>query len=695
MKLNRIRQIASICALTGMAHPNAYAQDDLEELALAYGDKATISIATGSKQSLRRAPAIASVVTAEDIAAMGATDLDEVLETVPGVHVSHSANNYSPLFVIRGIYAQLNPQTLILQNGIPLTTLQQGNRGSFWGGYPIENIARIEVIRGPGSALYGADAYSGVINIITKSAADMDGGHVGVRAGSFGTHAEWAQWGGKVGDLDVAASVRMSGTDGFKSTIQSDNQSRSDIAAHTAFSHAPGSVNTGKDLSDVDLELGYGDWHLRTGYKLRDDIGTAAGIGYSLDPYGKSKSERTTIDLSWSNPQVSANWGAGATASYAEYIQNTTTPYQLAPPSTTFPTGQLAAPSTWERNVRLSAYATYAGFQGHSVRVGIGHDDLNMYRVEEWRNFTYGPTTRVAYGPFYGTAAFLSPHERTVSYLYAQDEWSLASDWTLTAGLRRDNFSDTGGTTNPRLALVWDADYNVVAKLLYGTAFRAPSFAEQYSINNPVNRGNPAVRPETIKTTEAAVSWQATKDLQLNVNVFQYLMSDIIRTVSGAVANTGQQDGKGVEMEAVWDISPTMRLTGNYSQQSSIDKSTNQDAGYAPHRHLYVRGDWQLATGPLLSIQADNVADRRRATGIVGVSDTRPALPNYTTVDITLRTSRGFGPWEFAASVRNLFNADVREPSLYTTSVGGITGFIRDDLPMAPRSVYLQATYRL
>ena len=159
----RLHMLAAIVALIG-GHNAAFAQgDDEEDLALVYGDKNTVSIATGSAQPLRRAPAVASVITAEDIAAMGAIDLDEVLESVPGIHVSHASNVYSPLYVVRGIYSLANPQTLVLQNGVPMTTMFIGNKGNQWGGFPVDQIARIEIIRGPGSALYGADAYAGEI----------------------------------------------------------------------------------------------------------------------------------------------------------------------------------------------------------------------------------------------------------------------------------------------------------------------------------------------------------------------------------------------------------------------------------------------------------------------------------------------------------------------------------------------------
>lgn len=694
------RKLALACALL-FRLPTALAQysEDEEDLALAYGDKTTVSIATGSPQVLRRAPAVATVITAEDIAAMGATDLDEVLETVPGIHVARSANNYAPLFVIRGIYSQLNSQTLLLQNGVPMTTLQQGNRGSFWGGYPVDHIARIEVIRGPGSALYGADAYAGVINIITKAAADTPGTQIGIRAGSFNTWDMSVQHGGKLGLIDVAGYLRLGSSDGFKEIVSADAQTRNDARFSTGFSHAPGGVNTGKDVLDANLDLGYDKWRLRAGYKLRDNLETGAGIASALDPVGRSKSERFTTDLSWTDAQIARNWGAGVTASYLQYVQTIPTPYQLLPPGArtttgSFTDGELAAPSTSERQLRLSAFAAYSGFAGHNLRFGIGHDDLNMYKVEEYRNFRYNAAgAPLPAGPltlYTGDSAFLSPHRRTVSYLYAQDEWSFAKDWALTAGLRRDFFSDAGGTTNPRLALVWDAALDLTAKLLYGTAFRAPSFAEEYSINNPVNRGNPNLLPETIRTLEAAFSWQARKDALVNLNFFRYAMNNIIRSVANpaprpgsTVSNAGQQEGQGLELEVVWDVSRTMRLTSHYAYQHSVDKASKHDAGYAPHNHLYVRGDWQLGGNLQFSPQLNWVADRKRAAG-----DLRPDIADYTAVDLTLRTTNRNNRWNFAASVRNLFNADVREPSLAPGTA------IPNDLPMAPRSLYLQAICR-
>jgi iron complex outermembrane receptor protein len=678
----------------------ALAQDTEEDdLALVYGDKSTVSIATGSQQSLRRAPAVATVITAEDIADSGATDLDEILETVPGIHVARSAITYEPIYVIRGIFSGQNPQVLLLQNGVPMTAMFLGGKGNVWGGYPLEHIARIEIIRGPGSALYGADAYSGVINIITKTATDAPGTQIGIRGGSFKSRDAWVQHGGKLGPVDVAAYLRAGTTDGFKEIVTADAQTARDQIFGTHASLAPGPVNTGHDAVDGNLDLGYDKWRLRAGYKLRDNVQTGAGVASALDPVGRARSERITADLSWTDSQFAKDWSTGATISYLQYKQRIPVNLQLFPPGSRlatglFPDGMIGHPDTSERQVRLSAFATFSGMAGHVWRFGVGHDDLNLYDTTTIKNYVFNAAgVPVPAGPvadYSEIQPFMLPQRRKVNYVYAQDEWQFARDWALTAGIRHDSYSDFGGTTNPRLAIVWDASVDVTAKLLYGRAFRAPSFNESYGINNPVQRGNPDLRPETIKTIEAAVSWQARKDMQFNVNVFRYGMSSIIRTVANSTPgtgatfnNTGDQNGNGLEFEWVWDADSSLRFSGNYSYQRSIDEATGQDAGYAPHHHVYARVDWRLSSIWFLGSQFNWVADRKRAPG-----DTRPPVPNYKTIDLTLRSNRGKDRWDISASIRNLFNADVREPSL-------APGVIPNDLPMAPRAFYLQVVYKM
>jgi iron complex outermembrane receptor protein len=585
----------------------------------------------------------------------------------------------------------------MLFNGIPVTTLLRGNRGAFPDDAPLENIARIEIIRGPGSALYGADAYAGVINIITKNAADVGGTQVGGAVGSFDTWSAWAQHGGRHGPLDVAAFVRVGATDGHDRIVEEDAQTLNDRVFGTNASLAPGPGNFSRRDIDATLQFGLDNWRLRAAYK-HQDLGAGHGVAQALDPVGRGQFERITADLSWLEPQLARDWSAGATLAYLHHQQTIDPGVVLFPPGVTFPTGtfpngMIGAPDTWERHWRLSAFATFTGWLDHRVRLGAGYEDLDMYRTREHKNFTFAPnglpvpTPGAAVIDFTDTAPFLMPHRRRVHYVYAQDEWQLARDWALTAGIRYDRYSDVGGTTNPRLALVWDAAYDVTIKLLYGTAFRAPSYTELYSINNPVAQGNPGLAPERIRTTEAVLAWHAQQNLDIKATLFHYGMEDILRVVPNAIPgtgatwqNTGDQTGRGLELEGVWDVSRTLRLTGNYGYQRSIDEATQQDAGYAPRHDLHGRADWRFVADWRASAQVNWVADRQRAAG-----DTRPPVRDYTTLDLAIGTERGRTALNVTGVIRNVFNTDVREPSL-------APGVITNDLPQPGRAYYLLLT---
>ena len=672
----RLRLLSGLLLATTASLAFARPAVEEEDLALAFGDKSFVSIATGTKQLVKNAPSTATVITAEEIANMGARNLSEALESVPGLHVSRNRlqNLYTPTYGMRGILTATSPQVLMMVNGIPRTSVYLGNPDEQMVELPVENIARIEVIRGPGSAIYGADAFAGTINIITKSYAEIDGTSIGVRAGSFNSWDTWLQHGSRVGEFDIATYLKIGGTDGQRREVSSDAVGRS------------GPVNLGHDDIDAQLDIGYDKFRWRAAYTLRDKLGTGVGIFGALDASGQIRSERISTDLSWTDQNFGRDLSLTLQAAYMDLANEVTTPLVIVPSgvSPAFPDGMIGTPNKWERQTRLSATSVYSGFADHRLRFGLGHDEMEIYRTSETKNFTQIPSLTPL--PMYtasGANLFLSPHKRQVDYLYAQDEWSFARDWTLTGGIRTDDYSDFGNTTNPRLALVWEARQDTTIKLMYGTAFRAPSFIEQYATGNPVALGNPALMPEKITTLEGVVIWQARHDLQTSLSLFQHEISDIISQTGATYLNGGKQKGSGGELELTWDALPNLRITGNYAYQKNIDQTTQQDAGYAPHHHAYSRADWSLRPGWQLGGQINYVADRARAAG-----DTRPAVPDYTSLDLTLRTLRLKKGWDFSASVYNLFNADIREPS---RSDSGITF----DYPMPGRTVWLQARYSL
>ncbi|MGH8615357.1 MAG: TonB-dependent receptor plug domain-containing protein, partial [Gammaproteobacteria bacterium] len=574
---------------------------------------------------------------------------------------------------------------------------------------------RIEVIRGPGSAVYGADAFAGVINIITKTALDIDGTEIGGRYGSFDTWDGWLLHGGIYKGFEVAAMLEYHDTDGQRETIEADAQTRFDSIFRTDASIAPGPVNVERENIDARLDIRRENWRLRAGLQRRQDLGTGVGLAQALDPNGRFESDRWNVDLTYHNPLLTGHWDVEAQVSYFDTSREIDRNALLFPPGTVlpigpdgnirgggvptlFPNGFIGNPEVFERHARFNVSAFYSGFDRHLLRMGTGFNYANIWKVQATQNFGINPSTGTLIspnGPLVDVSdtpfIFLPEDDRKNYYLFLQDSWRFANDWELTGGVRYDNFSDFGNTVNPRFALVWQTRQNLTSKLLYGEAFRAPSFAETRNINNPVTLGNPDLEPEKIRTVDLAFDYLPTEDLRLSSNVYRYWWSEIIRFVpnpgatSFTAQNTGEQSGYGLEIEADWRATPYFRLLGNYAFQISKDDASDEDAGNAPHHQVYARADWEFLSNWHFDPQVNWILDRDRLAG-----DNRPEIDDYSTVDLTLRRTGIHNHWDLAFSVRNLFDSDVREPSL----AGSPAASIPNDLPLSGRSFYGEVRFR-
>ena len=657
-----------------------------EDEALMMMDEEMVSIATGGLQPLSLAPAVATVITARDIEAMGARDLDEVLETVPGLHVSYSSTRLTPVYVIRGIRTDTNPHVLMLVNGVPLTQLFQGDRGPH-SMLPVADIARVEVIRGPGSAIYGADAFSGVINVITKGAGDIDGTKVVGEIASFGARRAALLHGQRFGETELAFYLGYRQTDGDDGrVIGEDAQTLFDRALGTSASLAPGPLATRGKRLDVRLDAKREHWRLRLWNWRLQDMGVGPGLAQALDPDGRADINNYLADATYDNPDFARDLGLKATLSYMGISGDSR--QRLFPAGTrlpigsdgnvnrvspagivAFPDGLIGNPAVDEQHWRLDSSLFYTALQSHRLRLGLG-GSVGWLEASETKNFGPGvidgsqPVVDGTLTDVTGTPhVFIGDHDRRAYYLSLQDEWQLAPDWNLTAGLRYDNYSDFGSTVNPRLALVWQSLYNLTSKLMYGRAFRPPSFQELFNQNNPVAIGNRNLKPESIETVELAFDYQPTFDIHTTVNLFRYEIRDLIEFVDGgsgtAVAgNVGRQKGRGLEWELAWDASRAIDIRANYAFQDARDATTDEAVPGAPRHQFFLRGDWRFAPQWSLDGRFNWLSSRPRPAG-----DTRPAVAGYRTVDLFLRRTDIFGKGELGFMVRNLLDQERREPS--------------------------------
>lgn len=672
-----------------------------------------ITLATGRSQPMSEAPAVAAVVTSEDIKDMGATTLSQVLESIPGIHIISSQTRLNDIVSIRGMYGNFNPHVLMLVNGIPITLSYFGDRSdSVRNIVPVESISRIEVVHGPGSAIFGADAVSGVINIITKNADDIDGVEGGVRYGSFNTKSAWALYGGNWDELNVAFTFEHNSTNGDDGRIIStDSQTLLDNVFGTDVSYAPGSLSTGDERSDLHLELNYDRWTLHAWNWWQHEGGEGDGLAHALDPEGYTHSGNNQLyDLTFRDPFLFRDWEISSTISYLRFSGGT---YQKLFPENSvvpigsdgningtnptglvlFPEGVIGNPGLEEQHYRFDFVSFYTGFDNHRWRLATGLHYVDG-ESKETKNFGPGvldgtallppPTINVSTTPVTDVTntpyVYVKSASRTNQYISLQDEWIFAKDWSLVTGVRYDHYSDFGNTINPRISLVWETKPNLTTKLLYGRAFRPPTFVEMFNSNNPVTLGNSDLDPETINTIELAFDYRPIFSIRSGLNLFAYEIDDLIQYVpnidndAAFAQNSGEQRGYGVELTGKWDISSNFTLQGNYAFQYAMDVDTNTRVSNTPTNQIYLMSKWEFKPTWFLNTQLYWIGDRKRSP-----DDPRPEVDDYAIVNFSLRKNNITKNMSAALLVNNVFNTSAFEPSPIRT--------LPEDYPLEGRSV--------
>lgn len=674
-----------------------------------------VSVATGKRQDAYLAPAVTSVITAQDLEAMGSRTLSEALQTVPGLFIARDIL-YQPMFILRGVTSTNNPEMLVLINGEPLKGLESGNRGLGWRDMPINGIERIEIIRGPGSALYGADAFAGTINLITKTAADIEGTEFGARVGRYQTREGWLLHGERHGGFDFAATVEWMDTDGPGGHLESDFQTILDGMTGTQASHAPGEIATGEQTLDARMDISRRNWRFRLGYQGQRDSGNGMGIASTLDEWGWNERDRFTVDLLYDNPILTPDWHLTARLNYAQthvhahygvYPPGAALPIEVPgqayPMLLAYPHGARIQVGTREELIHAMLSGFYAGWDRHLLRVGAGYRYEDLYQVDNQSNLGVDANGQMIdpTGPMVDltdTAAAVYPEAlRKSHYVFFQDTWHLSPKLDFTWGVRHDHYSDFGATTNPRAGLVWQATSRLTAKAMYGRAFRAPSFRELYINNNQLLAGNPDLEAEQIETAELAFNWRALDRLNLSLNLYRFTTHDTIQVAvhpdnpQATLLNAGKVDGHGLEWEARWKFNRRASLIFNHAWMDlertlpTLEDERDQQAmdGSSPANQAYLRLDWLVRPKWYLNTQLIWLDEQPRLEAL----DTRPPMDPYLTMDATLRyKDLRKRRWSFAVGVRNLFNRERH-------SIG--PGDIGRDVPLAGRDYFAEVRYRI
>lgn len=469
-----------------------------------------VAIATKSDQPLSVTPSIVSVITVEDIKNMGARELVDVLQTIPGFELVKNFSGEVGIG-IRGVKSYYTSKLLIMIDGVPYNQLFYGTSIHFGYDINLNAVEKIEIIRGPGSALYGRNAFSGVINIITKSGKTNDGLIMKGSLGTFNTKSISGYYGYKKEKTDVSIALQKLYTDG------------TDVKLDDGFGHM-NRWNIFHDNFTLNTNIGIDKFTLSGMYSDLKDGGTLTQTFYVTKTGRYSISYENDIDT-----KISLRAKLfGFNTKYIEDIE------QYEPGDISgYPNGQYYRPQLKEYQYGIETEMKYKLLVNNSLLFGIQADKhgvkdviLTAANIDSTVAATNRNNQSVIPGWFFVNEIANNYADYYNIAFFMQDIWYPIKQLGITIGGRYDVDSQIGGIFNPRAGIVWNPIERGSIKLLYGRAYRAPAPSEQYQTFGYAT-GNPDLKPEIINTFEIAFNYRFRK-MNNSISFFRNKLTDII-----------------------------------------------------------------------------------------------------------------------------------------------------------------------
>ncbi len=656
--------VSGLIALISLAHaegPAPQTPADLVQLPIEQlmgVDVSTVFGASRYEQRISDAPASINIITSEDIKRYGYRTIADILNGLPGLHVTYDRNyNYPGLggFLRQGDY---NTKMLLLVDGHRINnniydTATIGREFIL----DVDLIDRIEVIHGPGSSLYGSNAFFGVINVITKTASHIKGLELSAEAASFDTDKERASFGRKFGRglemLFSATRYRSLGQDfRYKEfAVPETNNGWSDN-------------NDLEQYSSFFTNISYGKLNLQGAYGSRaKTIPTGAWNSIFNDDRTETVDAQGYIDLKYRKRFENAS-DLTMRVFYDYYRFDGK--YILDYPPVTM-NKDLAVGNWWGAESHYTA--RIAG--RHTITGGIEYRD-NF--VQKQKNFDENPYT-----------AYLDDNRASYSIgAYAQGEFILNDALLINVGARYDHYKDFRGSLSPRIALIYTPFEKTAVKLIYGEAYRIPNTYERYyNDGNVSQKANPGLDPETIRTYQLVVE-KYIEGFRMAVTGFYYDVEDLISLETDGdgvmvFRNTAQADGKGIqfEVEKKWPAG----IGGRFSYSFQEVGSNEEDISFRNFpRHL-----------AKLNIFTPLIKNKLSAGFELQYVSPRQNLDmnydgGYTLINATFLSDRIFGNLDLSFSIYNVLDKKYSDPASRE--------HIQSDIGQDGRVFRLKATYR-
>jgi outer membrane cobalamin receptor len=639
-----------------------------------------VEIASLKPTKIEEAPSIVSVITAQQIKDMGARDLNDILRMVPGFQLSINSW-YSNSYSVRGLTQLYNTRILIMMDGVPLNEVYWGQSCLNWADMPINNVKRVEVIRGPGSALYGTYAFLAVINIITNNANDIDGIEFSAGGSSWNTQHHYLLAGKSKGDFSISGYVDYRKSDGYDNYwIERDLVTLlySYVPFLPSVSMAPAKIQVPLDSKRIDVRMRYKDFEFQlktqdyergmpfVAYSITERMFHTANSYISQMIYDRNINKKFSFSLKGSYYYHRMKVHGQA---YPRGIYGPLLPGFRA--QGFFSNGVNGECTVQDRSVGIQSQINYIANDRN--RLTIGFEYANMKTKKPFIRSNMDPVTRMQSNQMHEVRGaewgFMEQDaDRDVIAFFMQDSWQITERLDMTAGLRVDYYSDFGSSINPRISFVWKLHEKTNLKLLYGHAFRAPTFCELYTITTSIT-GNENLGPEKARSFEIGFNHKLTPRINTSFNYFYNALADIILptgeiiipTYPPQLENSGKLNSQGIEAEIKANFEKNSYAFFNYSYAKAKDELTGKAVPDVAN-HLFNFGlnvgVWKYLNA---NLNVNYVGERKRGL-LTGFPDPRNPVAAYALSNLTLRAQNFWENMELILSIHNLFDKQYTDP---------------------------------
>ncbi len=628
------------------------AQDDpplpvapgLNEETILFGQIPSVFSASKYEQKSTEAPSRVTIVTANEIRMYGYRTLSDILQSVPGVFVNYD-RNYSYVGV-RGFGrpGDYNTRILLLLDGRRMND-NVYDMAPVGTEFPVDVdlIDRVEVVRGPGSSLYGANAFLGVVNVITKRGRDLKGSEASGEVRSHDTHKGRVSYGDRF-------------QNGWESLFSASYLDSGGQDLYFKEFDAPAANNGIAEGADNDRSYSFftkhsfGGFAFSGAYQSREKgIPTASYETVFNDSRNETTDDYLLLDLRYEH--VFENQPAlMARAYFDRYRYDGTYAYAWPEEYEGYPGTYINKDHGTGEGAGAEFQITGTVFEKHKLIAGMEY--RNSFTRDQ-DNFDVDPFT-----------SYLDDRRDSFNWGgYAQDEFRICGNLILNAGVRYDYYDTFGSSTNPRAALIFLPTGSTALKLIYGEAFRPPNAYELYYQDSGMWKAALDLKPEKIRTYELLWEQYIGNRLRLAASGFYYTVDNLISLrqdpADGMLVfdNIDEVDSKGVELEldGKWTNGIEGRIS--YTYEDARDSRTGDWLTNSPRHMAKFNVIFPLVAERLFAGAALRYMSARSSPH---GEDADPAL----VADLTLLApdlfKKGFN---LSASVYNLFDTDYGDPA--------------------------------